>query len=109
MSTTTTRRGHVFNVIQALLRLGVLTQEEAKHKLDELYKHYDDFGVYVTIRGIEYNITGMALGSFILQIEEFKEIEEGEKENIVNMRTIEEFKEWVKDRLAVASASVDDQ
>jgi ATP-dependent helicase/DNAse subunit B len=98
----TIRQNWVIEAIRALLCAGVLTQEEAQKEVDIL-RNYGGFGVYATIAGTEYNITGMARGPYILQIEE------GEEANIVNMETIEEFKEWVKDRLAAASTSVADQ
>jgi hypothetical protein len=99
----TTRRDWVLIVIRVLMDIGVFTPGEAQKEVNILRNH-GGFGVYATIAGIEYNITGMARGPHILQIEE------GEEENIVgNMETIKQFEEWVKGRLAAASASVDDQ
>lgn len=106
------RQEQVIKVLQALVDASVVSVREADVKVDELIDN-DDTMTRVLIAGTEYRIAGMIQRMYIrppqlyiLQIEEVKGIEEG---SIVNMTTIGEFKNWVKARLAAASASVDNQ
>ena len=61
---------------------------------------YGGFGVYVTIGGIMYNISGMAVGPYIIQIDD-----ELTGDSIA-METIKEFEEWVKTLLTAQEPEV---
>ena len=95
----TIRQNWAIVAIEVLLRNKVLTTEKVQEEVNILRNH-GGFGVYATISGNEYNISGMAVGPYIIQIED--EL----TGDSIYMETIKKFEEWVKTRLTAQDPEV---